>query len=121
MLINNPVDNGLGARADIAAKDPSGAQIGKFKVMSLRNIAVTAPYGHNGFFATLEQIVHCYNTRDVALEHWPAPEVAQNMNTRELGNLGLTASEEADLVAFLKTLTDGYGEPLNQFAFPPFP
>ncbi len=121
LLINNPVDKGLGARADVAAKDPSGAQLGKFKVMSLRNIAVTAPYGHNGFFATLEQIVHFYNTRDVALEHWPAPEVAQNMNTSELGNLGLTAGEETDLVAFLKTLTDGYGEPLNQFAFPPFP
>jgi cytochrome c peroxidase len=121
LLINNPVDNGLGARADIAAKDPNGAQIGKFKVMSLRNIAVTAPYGHNGFFASLEQIIHFYNTRDVALERWPAPEVAQNLNVAELGNLGLTAGEEADLVAFLKTLTDGYGEPLNKFAFPPSP
>lgn len=121
LLINNPVDNGLGARADIAAKDPKGAQIGKFKIMSLRNIAATAPYGHNGYFASLEQIVHFYNTRDVALERWPAPEVAQNLNVTELGNLGLTAGEETDLVAFLKTLTDGYGEPLNMFAFPPPP
>ena len=119
LLVNNPVDNGLGGRADIAAADPSGQQIGKFKVMTLRNIAVTAPYGHNGFFATLEDIVHFYNTRDVAAAGWPAAEVAQNLNTRELGNLGLSASEEADLVAFLKTLTDGYGAPLSPFATSP--
>lgn len=81
---------------------------GKHKVMSLRNIEVTAPYGHNGFFATLEEIVHFYNTRDVASEGWAPPEVPQNVNTGELGNLGLTAEEEADLVAFMKTLTDDY-------------
>jgi cytochrome c peroxidase len=118
-LVNNPVDNGLGGRADIAAADPSGAQIGKFKVMTLRNIAVTAPYGHNGFFATLEDIVHFYNTRDVPAAGWPAPEVTQNVNSSELGNLGLSAQEEADLVAFLKTLTDGYGAPLSPFATSP--
>lgn len=119
LLVNNPVDNGLGGRADIAAADPSGLQIGKFKVMTLRNIAVTAPYGHNGFFATLEDIVHFYNTRDVPAANWPAAEVAQNLNTRELGNLGLSAQEEADLVAFLKTLTDGYGALLSPFATSP--
>ncbi|MDH4274194.1 MAG: c-type cytochrome [Gammaproteobacteria bacterium] len=121
LIAGNAIDQGLGGRADIVARDPSGSQIGKFKVMSLRNIAVTAPYGHNGFFATLEDIVHFYNTRDVASERWPAPEVTQNVNTEELGNLGLSAQEEADVVAFLRTLTDGYGAPLNQFAFPPFP
>jgi cytochrome c peroxidase len=108
LLASNPVDNGLGGRADIAAADPTGNEIGKFKVMTLRNIAVTAPYGHNGFFATLEDIVHFYNTRDVPAANWPPAEVLQNMNSRELGNLGLSAQEEADLVAFLKTLTDGH-------------
>ena len=83
---------------------------GKHKVMSLRNIAVTAPYAHNGFFATLEEIVHFYNTRDVVSEGWALPEVSENVNTDELGNLGLTAAEEADVVAFLKTLTDDYPE-----------
>ena len=39
---------------------------------------------------------------------WPDPEVAENVNTDELGNLGLTAGEEAAVVAFLKTLSDGY-------------
>lgn len=119
LIVDNPVDLGLGGRADIAARDPAGADIGKHKVMTLRNIAVTAPYGHNGFFATLEDIVHFYNTRDV--EDWPAPEVPQNVNVDELGNLGLTAAEEADIVAFMKTLTDGYGPVIYNFPFPPFP
>ena len=70
MIAGNPVDLGLGGRPDIAARDTAGAELGKHKVMSLRNIAVTAPYAHNGFFATLEDIVHFYNTRDV--EDWPA-------------------------------------------------
>ena len=120
MIADNPVDLGLGGRPDIAARDPSGAEIGKHKVMSLRNIAVTAPYAHNGFFATLEEIVHFYNTRDVD-PAWPKPEVSQNVNSDELGDLKLSADEEADLVAFLKTLTDGYGPVIHTFAFPPFP
>jgi cytochrome c peroxidase len=79
-------------------------------------------YGHNGYFKTLEGIVHFYNTRDVLPECpgayteaqalaencWPAPEVLENVNTDELGNLGLTPDEEAALVAFLKILSDGY-------------
>lgn len=119
LIANNPVDYGLGGRSDIATKDPGGSQLGKFKVSSLRNVAITAPYAHNGYFSSLEQIVHFYNTRDDGT--WPAPEVPTNVNTAELGNLGLNESEEADLVAFLKTLTDGYGAPLNKFPFPPAP
>lgn len=118
------VDNGLGGRADIAATDPSGFQLGKFKVMTLRNIAATPPYAHNGVFRTLKEIVHFYNTRDTlgvvctnnldpnfGITCWPAPEVTQNMNVTELGNLGLTDAEENDIVAFLCTLTDGYADP----------
>lgn len=101
----NPTpDIGLGATTDDAGDN------GKHKVMSLRNIAVTAPYAHNSYFATLEEVVHFYNTRDVAAEGWAPPEVAANVNTGELGNLGLTAEEEADVVAFMKTLTDDYPE-----------
>ena len=119
LIADNPIDYGLGGREDIAAKDPTGAELGKHKVMTLRNIEITPPYGHNGFFATLEEIVNFYNTRDI--DPWPAPEVEQNVNTEELGDLGLSAEEGADIVAFLKTLTDGFGPPLNDFAFPPFP
>jgi len=118
-IANNPIDYGLGGRTDIATTDFNGFQLGKHKVMTLRNIELTAPYGHNGYFATLKEIVHFYNTRDIA--HWDPPEVAQNLNTEELGDLELTDQEENDIVAFMKTLTDGYGEPLNKFPFPPFP
>jgi len=113
-----PPDLGLGGRPDIAAKHPDGSQNGKFKVPTLRNVELTAPYGHNGVFATLEQIVHFYNTRDTlgavpnaadpgfGVTGWPAPEVPETVNEAELGNLGLTAEEEAAIVAFLETLTD---------------
>jgi cytochrome c peroxidase len=82
-------------------------EIGKFKVPSLRNLEKTAPYGHNGFFVTLEEIVNFYNTRDVG-SMWAGfvPEVPKNVNIDELGNLGLSADQEAKIVLFLKTLTD---------------
>ena len=69
-------------------------------------MARTAPFGHNGYFATLEEITHFYNTRDVETAGWPAPEVALNVNTDELGDLGLSPEEEAAIVAFMRTLTD---------------
>ena len=85
---------------------------GKHKVPTLRNVA-KAPsdkfikaYMHNGVFKSLEEVVHFYNTRDV--EDRPDPEVGINVNDTELGNLGLTAAEEAAIVAFMKTLSDGY-------------
>ncbi|MCD4804637.1 MAG: hypothetical protein K8R07_03065 [Desulfobacterales bacterium] len=89
-------------------------EAGKFKVMSLRNIARTAPYGHNGFFPTLYSIVHFYNTRELVFPNvswpgepeWPDPEVNLNINFAELGDLGLTFDEEQKIVLFLETLTD---------------
>jgi cytochrome c peroxidase len=114
-------DLGLGGRADVTAVRGS-SELGKHKVMSLRNITLTPPYGHNGVFETLEQVVHFYNTRDVlgrvdsntttgfGVTGWPAPEVAQNVNFSQMGNLHLSPQEEADLVSFLKTLTDNYPE-----------
>jgi cytochrome c peroxidase len=105
------VDYGLGAFLQNAGygSDVYEAELGKVKVMTLRNIALTAPYMHNGVFTTLEEVVHFYNTRDV--ESWPPPEVPQNVNTDELGDLGLTLEEEAAIVAFMLTLTDGYEIP----------
>ena len=94
------VDLGLGAVVD----DP--AQNGKFRVPTLRNVALTPPYMHNGVFRTLREVVVFYSTRDVG--PWPAPEVHENINTEELGNLGLTQQEIDDLVAFMRTLSDGY-------------
>ncbi len=94
------VDLGLGG---IVKKSEEN---GKFRVPTLRNVAVTAPYMHNGIFKTLRQVVVFYNTRDVG--PWPEPEVPQNVNREELGNLRLTEQEVDDIVTFLHTLTDGY-------------
>ena len=96
----NFVDLGLGG----VLNKPS--ENGKFKVPSLRNVAKTSPYLHNGIFKDLRQVVVFYNTRDVG--PWPPPELDTNVNRDELGDLGLTQQEIDDVVAFLLTLTDGY-------------
>ncbi len=105
------IDFGLGA----IVGDPD--ENGKFKVMTLRNIALTAPYAHNGLFKSLKEIVHFYNTRDVPGAmmggmDWPMPEVPATVNGDELGNLGLSDADEDALVEFMKTLSDG-GTPLD--------
>ncbi len=92
---------------------------GKMKVPTLRNIGRTSPYMHNGVFNDLKTVVHFYNTRDIlpncantasaqpGVNCWPVSEMPVNLN-RGIGNLGLTDAEENDIVAFLKTLTDGF-------------
>ena len=122
------VDPGLGGFLKNAGYDEQvyQAEWGKHKVPTLRNVDLrpaatdVKAYGHNGYFKSLEDIVHFYNTRDVlvsceetgdpqpGVNCWPAPEVPQNVNTAELGDLGLTPDEEAAIVAFLKALSDGY-------------
>ncbi len=85
---------------------------GKHKVPTLRNVDARPTAGfvkaftHNGYFKDLKELVHFYNTRDVAGTDWPAPEVAENLNRDEIGNLGLTGEEEDALVVFMTTLTD---------------
>lgn len=104
----NFIDNGLGGYLGDSAEN------GKHKVPTLRNVDLrpdkgfVKAYGHNGYFKSLEEIVHFYNTRDVPSAGWPEPEVRDSVNTSELGDLGLTAKEEAAIVAFMKTLSDGY-------------
>ena len=114
----NWIDYGFGGFLNTTPYNQSAADNnGKYKVPTLRNVDkrpypdFIKAYGHNGYFKSLDQIVHFYNTRDVPGagwngEVWPAPEVSANMNTIEMGNLGLSASDEEDIVAFLKTLTD---------------
>ncbi len=107
------IDLGLGGYLKSVGYDVSvyTPELGKFKVPTLRNVdarpsaGFVKAYGHNGYFKSLEEIVHFYNTRDVPSAGWPAPEYAANM-TSEVGNLGLTPAEEEAIVAFLKTLTD---------------
>ncbi len=94
------VDVGLGVTTGRAE------DLGKMKVPTLRNIEITAPYFHNGAITSLTEAVQFYNKRDLGI--FGDPEVLQNVNKDELGNLKLTDTEVEDIVSFLKTLTDGY-------------
>jgi cytochrome c peroxidase len=93
-------------------EDLAAENWGKHKVPTLRNIDkrngnnFPKAFMHNGVFKSLKEVVRFYNTRDV--EMWPLPEVGMNINTDELGDLGLTDAEEDAIVAFMKTLSDGY-------------
>jgi len=77
------------------------AQNGKFKVPTLRNVAMTAPYSHNGYFTTLKEMVSFINNRGTLL-----PEIDQNV-TEAVGSMGLSDQDVDDIIAFLNTLTDG--------------
>ena len=118
-FLNDPTENPNPAWALLAPQF-----VGKFQVPTLRNvdkrprINFVKAYMHNGYLHSLEEVVHFYNTRDKfphcpygspgeKISCWPAPEISLNED-QTVGNLGLSAGEEADLVAFLKTLTDGY-------------
>jgi cytochrome c peroxidase len=78
----------------------SREDIGKFKTQSLRNIAITAPYMHNGMFKTLEEVIEFYND--------PGKRVPDGINRDTIlaKPMGLTDTEKANLGAFLRSLTD---------------
>ncbi len=79
---------------------------GKFRVPSLRNIGLTAPYMHDGRFATLEQVLDHYNEHVKLNSPNLDPQITNGTNDPRLGTLGLTTLEKAKIVAFLHTLTD---------------
>jgi cytochrome c peroxidase len=172
-LGTNYIDYGLGSNPNPA---PDGTRFynntagdilqfrGLFKTPSVRNSDqrpspdFVRAYMHNGVFKSLEQVVHFYNKRNIAVDPngnevafdlrngppagynplFPPPEVLDNAQNvagltpaqaaaagttgvtamnGQVGNLGLTASEEADLVNFLKILTNGFTAP-NPVSFP---
>lgn len=96
----------IGLYNDLELNDPgrseftkNAADAGKFKVPGLRNVAVTAPYMHNGMFKTLRDVIVYYNT--------PADFVSGSIGTDTLVRpLNLTPQEITDLEAFLHALTD---------------
>jgi cytochrome c peroxidase len=91
------VDNGVGAITGLAAQN------GLFKVPSLRNIELTAPYMHDGRFTNLDQVVEFYNSGIVNNPNLSPPLRAPGGAPLRLN---LTTDQKAALVAFLKTLTD---------------
>lgn len=111
---NAPTDFGLGGEL-INSQNPAWKALavqnmGKFRTPTVRNVAKgehNKRFMHNGALKSLEEVVHFYNTRDVD-PIWRAPEVRMNMETSEVGNLGLSKKEELAIVAFLRTLSDGW-------------
>ncbi len=97
-------NNGLDAtftdsgRASVTRNE---ADRGKFRVPSLRNVAATAPYMHDGRFATLEDVVEHYNSGIR-----PSPTLDPNLAKHPNLGLSLTDADKKALVAFLRTLTD---------------
>ena len=84
------------------------ADRGKFRAQSLRNVEVTAPYMHDGSMATLEEVLDFYAAGGRNITSGPhAGDGRLNPNKSDLiSRIDLTAQDKADLVAFLKTLTD---------------
>lgn len=101
---NNYKNNGLDAVADLTAfTDPGRGAIngnvydnGKFRVPSLRNIELTAPYMHDGRFQTLEQVIDSYSQGGHGVEN-------EDPNIRAFP---LSDQDKQDMIAFLRTLTD---------------
>lgn len=113
-------------RTDLAQSNPE--LCGAFKVPSLRNVAITAPYFHNGKFKTLREVLGFYARRDTNPEEWYPygangiekfddlpPQYRNNVNTTEVpynrkagDQPALSEDDIDDLAAFLNTLTDGY-------------
>ncbi len=113
------IDNGLLENPQV--NDP--AQAGKFKVPTLRNVAITAPYMHNGVFQDLKTVVLFYNkfnTRNDSAQInpetgdvWGEPEVAENISITELESAPALDERRINaLVAFMRLLTDRRYEPL---------
>lgn len=107
-----------------AIEDP--AQAGRFKVPTLRNVALTAPYMHNGVFADLRTVLLFYNkylARGSKAQinpetgaPWGEPEVAENLALEKL-EVGRALDERSidALLAFMRMLTDRRYEPLLEF------
>lgn len=93
-------DPGLGGHT----KNPE--ELGQFRAPSLRNVALTAPYMHNGALATLKDVVEFYNKRDLEPKRWGKTDYPKTVNRDDLGNLQLSDQQVADLVAFLQSFTD---------------
>jgi cytochrome c peroxidase len=82
--------------------------IGKFRAPTLRNIAVTAPYMHDGSIATLPEVIDHYAAGGRTISSGPYAGVGHDNPNKALNVRGftLTDSEKIDLVAFLESLTD---------------
>jgi len=106
-------DLGLGGRLlnDGVAPAVAALEDGKFKTPTLRNIALTAPYMHNGVYTTLKDVIQHYDI-DIP-DRNIVPEVIDNIEPElqfdTFNSLGLSVQDYSDLEDFMNTLTDGSG------------
>lgn len=98
--INVVPDTDLGRHANQLPTDKADIYKHSFKTVTVRNAALTAPYMHNGVYNTLEEVVDFYNRGGGAGMGWKLAH-----QTLPFDNLELTTDEQADIVAFLESLT----------------
>ena len=99
-------NNGLDSDYTLTDKGKFGfskneKDIGKFKIPSLRNIALTAPYMHDGRFETLEEVLDFYSEGVQSSKY-----IDSKMQYAHQGGVQLSDKDKKDVIAFLKTLTD---------------
>lgn len=104
LFMNNGLDSVYkdAGRAAVTGQDYDS---GRFRVVTLRNIALTAPYMHDARFKTLEEVIDHYSEHIVQSRQL-SPFLQNNSNVLHSGQLDLTAQEQKDLIAFLNMLTD---------------
>ena len=107
-LRNNGLDATFGADLGLGQLTGKATDNGRFRVPSLRNIALTAPYMHDGRLATLEDVLDHYNEHVQFGSPTLDPLLLNTTNdpAQQSRNLELTPQEKAQIIAFLKTLTD---------------
>ena len=93
----NPIDLGLGGVTGLPTDN------GRFKVNSLRNVAVNPPYMHDGRFQTLEEVIEHYNS---GVQNHPNLDPPLRLPNGQVRRLNLTQEEKDAMLAFLHTLTD---------------
>jgi cytochrome c peroxidase len=101
LFYNNGKDSVFTDPLDRSTVTGNSADIGAYKAPTLRNLAFTAPYMHDGRFETIDQVIDFYSEGLV----W-SPSISPLMHHISTGGIKLTPMEKADLKAFLLTLTD---------------
>lgn len=81
-------------------------ELGQFKVPTLRNVALTGPYLHNGSIKTLREVIEFYNKRDVEKDRWGATDYPGTVNKEDMGDLKLSDQQVEDLLALMDAFTD---------------
>ena len=100
---NNGVDDGINDDDGVGAVTNRPNDFGDFRTPSLRNIALTGPYMHDGRFATLDEVLQFYNN---GIQAHPNLDQVLRQDNSTPRQLNLNANDRAALIAFLNTLTD---------------